>query len=673
MKNHSSLQIFRQDKSETNDTNFRSPRRPVSPSPRLSVSPRHPFAVSLLLPLAALLLLFLAGSALAQLQPTPSGVTQQGLPGPLHDVGIDQRLDQKVPLDLVFRDEAGAPVRLGEYFGSKPVILTLVYYECPMLCNQVLNGLDRGLTVLSFDVGNQFNIVTVSFNPRETPELAASKKEAYIRAYQRPGASAGWHFLTGDEAAIQSLTSAVGFRYAYDPESKQYAHASGIMILTPDGKISRYFYGIEYGPKDLRLGIIEASEGRIGTPADKILLYCFHYDPATGKYSLMVLNVIRLGGIATLLAIAILLFVLRKKNRRARAITTRLEPWQLALLPLFPDQASSHAGKVDALYLFLVGISTIMTVAIFLFIIYFAVKYRRRSANEVGTSSEGDPRLEAAWIIIPFVIFMAIFVWGAKVFFALTTPPRDTMEVFVVGKQWMWKFQHIDGQREINELHVPVNRDVKLIMTTEDVIHSFFVPDFRIKGDVVPGRYSSIWFKPIKPGRYHLFCAEYCGTNHSGMIGWIYAMDPADYEAWLSGGPTEGSLASSGAKLFQQLGCATCHRSDAQGRGPVLNGLFGKSVQLVGGQTVIADESYLRTCITNPNTPPVRVAGFEPIMPNFQGLVSEEQLLQLIEYIKSLGPAQPGAASPGAPSGTAPPPAKPEATRTTPAKGETRP
>jgi protein SCO1/2 len=271
-------------------------------------------------------------------------VTQRGLPGPLHDVGIDQRLDQQVPLNLVFRDETGAPVRLGEYFGSKPVILTLVYYECPMLCNQVLNGLDRGLTVLSFDIGNQFNIVTVSFNPRETPELAASKKEAYIRAYQRPGASDGWHFLTGDESSIQSLTSAVGFRYAYDPESKQYAHASGVMILTPEGKISRYFYGIEYGPKDLRLGIIEASQGKIGTPADKILLYCFHYDPATGKYSLVVLNVIRLGGIATLLAIGILLLVLRKKNRRARAIAARLEPWQLALLPLFPDQASSHAG-----------------------------------------------------------------------------------------------------------------------------------------------------------------------------------------------------------------------------------------------------------------------------------------------------------------------------------------
>jgi len=525
-----------------------------------------------------------------------------------------------------------------------------------MLCNQVLNGLDRSLNVLSFDVGNQFNVVTVSFNPRETPELAAAKKEAYIRAYQRPGASAGWRFLTGDETSIEALTGAVGFRYAYDAESKQYAHASGIMILTPRGKISRYFYGIEYGPKDLRLGIIEASEGKIGTPVDQLLLYCFHYDPATGKYSLTVLNVVRAAGIATVVAIVILMLVLRRKNRRSRGLAARLEPWQLALLPLFPDQASSHAPKVDALYLFLVGISTIMTIAIFFFIIYFSVKYRRRSPDEVGAPVHGGHRLEMAWIVIPFIIFMGIFVWGANVFFALSRPPRETIEVFVVGKQWMWKFQHGDGQREINELHLPVNRDIKLIMTTEDVIHSFFVPDFRIKGDVVPGRYSSIWFRATKPGRYHLFCAEYCGTSHSGMIGWVYAMGPADYESWLSGGPTEGSLALSGGKLFQQLGCATCHRSDAQGRGPVLNGLFGKPVQLASGQTVIADESYLRTCILSPNTPPVRVAGFEPIMPNFQGLVSEEQLLQLIEYIKSLGPAQPGgAAQPGAaPAGTPP-------------------
>jgi cytochrome c oxidase subunit 2 len=216
-------------------------------------------------------------------------------------------------------------------------------------------------------------------------------------------------------------------------------------------------------------------------------------------------------------------------------------------------------------------------------------------------------------------------------------PPGEALEIYIVAKQWMWKFQHLDGQREINEVHVPVGRKVKITMTTEDVIHSFYVPAFRIKMDVVPGKYSTVWFEPTKAGRYHLFCAEYCGTGHSRMIGWIDVMEASEYQAWLAGGAAEGSLASSGEKLFQQLACNTCHRSDAQGRGPVLEGLFGKPVQLADGSTVIADESYLRESILNSQAK--IVAGFQKpsIMPTFQGLISEEQLLQLIAYIKSIG------------------------------------
>jgi len=227
-----------------------------------------------------------------------------------------------------------------------------------------------------------------------------------------------------------------------------------------------------------------------------------------------------------------------------------------------------------------------------------------------------------------------IFVWGASVFVAMARPPDDTLNVYVVAKQWMWKFQHLDGQREINELHVPLGRPVKLIMTSEDVIHDLFVPAFRMKADVIPGRYTNIWFQSTKPGRYHLFCAEYCGTRHSGMIGEVVVMGPTEYQTWLSGGAPEGSLASTGAKLFQDLACNTCHRPDAQGRGPVLEGLFGKSVQLLSGETVTVDEAYVRESIL---TPAAKVAaGFQPIMPAFQGLVSEEQLLGLIEYVKSL-------------------------------------
>jgi cytochrome c oxidase subunit II len=307
----------------------------------------------------------------------------------------------------------------------------------------------------------------------------------------------------------------------------------------------------------------------------------------------------------------------------------------LRTFPLFPDQASTVAGGVDALLFFITAVSIFFSVLIVTVIFYFFIKYRRRSPDEVPRPIEGSNKLEITWTVVPFGLAMVMFVGGAYVYFTIARPPRDTMDIYVVGKQWMWKIQHPEGNREINELHVPVNTSVRLTMTTEDVLHSFYIPDFRIKQDVVPGRYTTMWFKATKPGKYHLFCAEYCGTNHSGMIGWIYVMEPADYEAWLSGGAAEGSLASQGQKLFQDLACNTCHRSDAQGRGPVLDGLFGKSVQLQGGQTLVADESYLRESILNPRAK--LVAGFEPIMPTFQGQVSEEQLLQLIAYIKSLG------------------------------------
>ena len=302
--------------------------------------------------------------------------------------------------------------------------------------------------------------------------------------------------------------------------------------------------------------------------------------------------------------------------------------------PLFPERASTIAGRVDALYFFLVAIAAFFSLLIAGLIVYYAVEYRRRAPDAVGTVVHGGIVLEIAWTVIPLLISMVIFVWGASVFFAMSRPPEETMNVYVVGKQWMWKFQRLDGEREINELHVPVGRAVKLIMTSEDVIHDVFVPAFRVKADVLPGRYTHIWFQPTKPGRYHLFCAEYCGTRHSGMIGEVVVMEPSDYQAWLSGGAPEGSLASAGEKLFADLACNTCHRPEAQSRGPVLQGLFGKTVTLQTGETVVADEAYIRESILNPSAKVT--AGFQPIMPTFQGLVSEEQLLELIEYVKSL-------------------------------------
>ncbi len=323
-------------------------------------------------------------------------------------------------------------------------------------------------------------------------------------------------------------------------------------------------------------------------------------------------------------------------------------------LPLFPEQASTFAPDVDHLLLFLMVVAVFFTVVIFGAIFYFAIRYRRRSEQELPRHVHTGLALEIVWSVIPFGLTMVMFTWGAAIFFKESRPPADAIPIYVVGKQWMWKLQHMEGQREINELHVPVGRPVKLTMTSEDVIHSFFVPAFRTKQDVVPGRYSTTWWTPTKPGKYHLFCAEYCGTRHSGMIGWIYVMEPQDYQKWLSGGTGEGSLAENGARLFQELACTNCHKSDGTGRCPNLVGVFGKDVKLSDGKTVKADEAYIRESILQPNAK--IVSGYQPVMPTFQGLVTEEGVLSLIEYVKSLGD-KPGAA-PTMGKSAAPAPAK---------------
>jgi len=308
----------------------------------------------------------------------------------------------------------------------------------------------------------------------------------------------------------------------------------------------------------------------------------------------------------------------------------------MGLPRLFPVQASTFAPDVDHLLYFLLAVAVFFSLAIFCSIFYFAIRYRRRSENELPRAIHGGMALEILWSVIPFGLTMVMFTWGASIYFNESRPPDNALDIYVVGKQWMWKLEHLGGQREINELHIPVGQAVRLTMTSEDVIHSFFVPAFRTKQDAVPGRYTTTWFTPTKAGKYHLFCAEYCGTNHSRMGGWVYVMEPRDYEAWLSGGTSGGSLAENGQKLFDELACGNCHKPDGSGRCPSLTGLFGKTVQLAGGATVKADEGYIRESILQPQAK--IVAGYGPIMPTFQGLVTEEGVMQLIEYIKSLGP-----------------------------------
>ncbi|HKR21440.1 MAG TPA: cytochrome c oxidase subunit II [Pyrinomonadaceae bacterium] len=316
-------------------------------------------------------------------------------------------------------------------------------------------------------------------------------------------------------------------------------------------------------------------------------------------------------------------------------------------IPLVPESASTFSWKVDALYFYLSGVTLFFTLLISATLIFFVIRYRRRTPYEIPRPVAGSHKLETIWTVIPFLIAMTMFGWAARVYFDQYKPPQNAIEVYVVGKQWMWKLQHATGQREINELHVPVGRKIKLILTTEDVIHDFFVPAFRTKVDVVPGKYTTLWFEATKTGKYHLFCAEYCGMNHSGMTGSVIVMEPREFDNWLSGNTGTTTPAAAGQQLFQTLGCASCHGANGEGgRGPALVGLFGRETPLASGGSVRADEGYLRESITNPQAK--LVAGFGPIMPTFQGQVTEDQLVHLVAYIKSLSAASGGSQAPAA-------------------------
>ena len=326
------------------------------------------------------------------------------------------------------------------------------------------------------------------------------------------------------------------------------------------------------------------------------------------------------------------------------------------LRKLFPTGASTMAGEVDSLFYFLCAVSFTVALVLAVMIIFFAVRYRARAGSDLlgakrepmraaGVDEADVKRMEYAWIGGPLIVFLVIFYWGAKLFAAMASPPPDAMQVYIVGKQWMWKAQHLGGRREINQLHIPIGRAVKLTMTSEDVIHSFYVPAFRVKTDVLPGRYTTMWFQPNKTGTYHLFCAEYCGTKHSGMIGSVVVMEPRDFQAWLSQGG-QGSLGEAGEKLFSELGCNTCHKEEGDGRGPRLRGLYGRKVQLQGGDVMVAEESYLRESILEPQKRVV--AGYQGVMPSYVAQLNEEKVIQLIAYIRSLEDAAPPASAPAA-------------------------
>src|ERR1700726_1415132 len=300
---------------------------------------------------------------------------------------------------------------------------------------------------------------------------------------------------------------------------------------------------------------------------------------------------------------------------------------------LFPPEASAISPYMDAFYFFLIAISAVGMIAVASLVFGFSILYRKEK-NPVATQIEGSTLLEATWTIIPLAIFLVTFVWGALLYFRIYNPPTNSMNIYIVGKQWMWKAEHPGGQHEINALHVPAGRAVQLTMISQDVFHSFSIPDFRVKREVIPGRYSTVWFEATTPGTYHIFCTQYCGTNHSAMIGEVTVLSPEDYEKWTQGSTSGTSLAKNGERLFASMGCNACHSGSAAARGPNLAGVYGSKLQLASGSQVLVNDAYLRDAILNPSQH--ITAGYAPIMPTYQGQISEDGLIDLVEYIKAM-------------------------------------
>lgn len=300
---------------------------------------------------------------------------------------------------------------------------------------------------------------------------------------------------------------------------------------------------------------------------------------------------------------------------------------------LFPREASTIAPYADEFFFFMLLLTVFAVVLVAGLIFGFSLKYRKEK-HPVAVQNEGSTLLEATWTIIPLGVFLVCFVWGALLYFRIYNPPTNAMNIYIVGKQWMWKAEHPGGQHEINALHVPIGRPVQLTMISQDVFHSFSIPDFRVKREVIPGRYTTVWFQATTPGTYHLFCTQYCGTNHSVMIGDVTALSPEDYQRWTEGSTSGASLAQDGERLFTSLGCNACHTGTSTARGPNLAGIYGSTVSLSDGTQVLANEAYLRESILNPSAQVV--AGYVPIMPTFQGQVSEDGLIEVVEYLKTL-------------------------------------
>ncbi len=610
-------------------------------------------------------------------------------PDEIQDVGIEPKLNDPVPLNLAFRDENGFDLTLKQYFqGERPVILCLHYSDCPMLCTLVLNGMVDSLRELTWTPGKEFEVVCVSIDPLEQPKRAKLTKAKYVGNYGRPETAGGWHFLTGSEANIKRLADAVGFKYRYVPEQKEFAHVATLILCTPDGRVSRYLQGVMFAPRTMKLSLLEAGEGKVGSTFDQVLLYCFHYDAEEGAYGPVARNIMKLGAGMTMAVVLIGLipYWLRRQHRNAPSAETSSQDTvpespaesapedagqggrqvtgesdesgssplaNIAFLlggPLaapggsmvFPQRASTDAAMVDNIFYFILWVSIVFFVIIVGVMVLFVFKYRRREGVEAVKTATHSNALEAFWSIIPSILVAVMFIWGFLGYMQMRTAPDNAYEIQVLAKKWVWSFEYPNGYIDPN-LHVPVDRPVRLVMSSDDVIHSLYIPVFRLKMDVVPGRYNKTWFQATEVNDdegYDLFCAEYCGTQHSTMLAKVFVHKPGEFDKWLADAanfldrmtPAEG-----GQVLYNNRGCAQCHSMDGSARaggGPSFKDTFGTEQPMVDGSKVVVDEDYVRQSILEPQAK-IR-AGYDPRMPTYQGQLKEEEIRALIAFLKSL-------------------------------------
>ncbi len=588
-----------------------------------------------------------------------TGADEPTLPSQLEGVGVEERTGETLPLSLQFRTHNDRNVRLNQLIADRPTILSLNYSRCPLLCTLQLQGLVDALREVELDPGTDFDLVSISIDPLETVAQSALAREKHLRAYGVAGAGDGWHFLTGTRENIRRVSDSVGFKYEYLPNQREYAHAAVFMVITPDGRVSHYFYGVQYDPTAVRLALIESSEGRLGSAFDQLLLFCFHYDAQAGRYGPVAKNIMSVGGAMTVVLLALWLVPawLRRKSRGSDSSSPGfststneaapapassrqvLAPAHVlpAISSWFPESASSVADNVDWLFGFILAICVVFFVLIVGLLVYFVIRYRRTAEHRVGSGPSHNTRLEITWSVIPFLLLVMIFGYGAYGFVQMSSPPENAYEIRVTAKMWSWSFQYPNGYID-NELHVPVDRPVRLVMKSDDVIHSLYVPAFRVKQDLIPGRYTKMWFEATETGSFPLFCAEYCGQQHSDMITNAIVHPPGEFDRWLDEASNllkTLTPAKAGEVLYTRRGCAQCHSNDGSRRvGPSFYNVFGSTQRMSTGEDLVVDENYIRESIVEPQAK-VR-EGYRPVMPTYQGQLKDDELDALIEYIKKL-------------------------------------